>query len=43
LLQVNPHDVPLHVAVAFAGAVHAVHELPQLLGDVLSAHAPPQV
>jgi hypothetical protein len=27
-LQVNPHEVPLHVAVPFAGTGHGVHELP---------------
>jgi len=30
-VQVNPHDVPLQVAVAFAGGTHGVHDVPQVL------------
>jgi hypothetical protein len=38
----NPHDVPLHVAVPFAGAAgHAVHELPHVASAVFDTHAPP--
>jgi hypothetical protein len=42
-LQVNPHDVPSHVAVAFAGIVHAEHALPHVAGLVLLTHAPAQL
>jgi hypothetical protein len=41
-LQLNPQLVPLHVAVEFAGGVHAVHDPPQLLMLVLSTQAPLQ-
>jgi hypothetical protein len=38
----NPHDVPLHVAVPFAGAAgHAVHELPHVASAVFDAHVLP--
>ena len=41
-MQVNPHDVPLQVAVAFIGATHAVHDVvPQLLGLMLDEHTLP--
>jgi hypothetical protein len=36
---VKPQFVPSHVAVEFAGGVHAAHEDPHELIDVLSAHA----
>ncbi len=36
-----PQAVPLQVAVAFGGTVHAAHEDPQLLTLLLLAHAPP--
>jgi hypothetical protein len=39
-LQVNPHDTPSHVAVAFTGGAHGVHELPQLSMLVLTEQAP---
>jgi hypothetical protein len=43
VLQLNPHDVPLQVEVAFAGgAAQAVHDDPQLLTLVLLRHAVPQ-
>ena len=40
-LQLNPHDVPSHVAVAFAGGVQGVQNVPHV--EVLSfgAHALP--
>jgi hypothetical protein len=41
-LHANPHDVPSQVAVAFAGALHAVHDVnPQLLTLLFSTHAEP--
>ena len=40
--QVSPQLVPLQVAVPFADMGHAVHELPQLLTDVLGRHCEPQ-
>lgn len=41
-LQVNPHVVPLHVAVPFAGAMHGVHEVaPQLIVLVFATHIAP--
>jgi hypothetical protein len=41
-LHVNPHAVPLHVAVALATVGHAVHDVvPQLFTLVLDTHAPP--
>jgi hypothetical protein len=36
------HAPPAHAAVAFASAAHAVHEVPQLLTDVLLEHVPLQ-
>jgi hypothetical protein len=42
-LHVNPHVPPEHVAVAFAGAVHAVHDAPHVSGLVLSEHVPLQL
>jgi hypothetical protein len=42
VLHANPHDVPSHVGVAFAGALHAVHDVnPQLLMLLFSTHAEP--
>jgi hypothetical protein len=39
VLQVKPHALPLHVAVAFAGIGHAVHDVvPQLAVLVFIAH-----
>ena len=44
LLQANPQDVPLQVAVALAGgAGHGVHDVPQLLTEVLETHCPEQM
>jgi hypothetical protein len=40
-LQVNPHEVPSHVAVALMGGTQGVHELPQLWTLVLGSHALP--
>jgi hypothetical protein len=40
-LHVKPQLVPSHVGVAFAGAAHGVHELPHVLTERLSLHAPP--
>jgi hypothetical protein len=35
-LHAKPHDVPLHVAVAFAGAVHGVVQVrPHVAGALL--------
>jgi hypothetical protein len=42
VLQVKPHDVPLHVAVAFAGGAHAEQDVPQLEMLVLLAQDEPQ-
>jgi hypothetical protein len=42
LLQVNPHDVPLQVGLAFAGGEQAVHDEPQLLVLLLLAQLEPQ-
>ena len=40
--QVNPHAVPSHVDVPFAGGVQAVHDVvPQLLTLALATHAVP--
>jgi hypothetical protein len=42
VLQVNPHEVPSHVAVAFAGGEQAVHEVdPQLAMLVFAAQVLP--
>jgi hypothetical protein len=41
--QWNPHAVPSHVAVAWAGCGHGVHALPQLATSALESHAAPQV
>jgi hypothetical protein len=45
LLQLMPQAPPLlHVAEPLeGGAGHAVHEVPQLLGDVLLSQVPPQL
>jgi hypothetical protein len=40
-LHENPHDVPSHVAVAFAGGEHAVHEVPHDIVLALLAHCMP--
>jgi hypothetical protein len=40
-LQLKPHDEPLQVAVAFAGGVHGVQELPHELVLPLLEHAAP--
>jgi hypothetical protein len=40
--QAPPQVVPSQVAVPPAGAMHAEHEPPQLIGDVSSRHAAPQ-
>lgn len=40
-MQTNPHCVPSHVAVAFAGGWHGVHELPQLAGLLFETQAVP--
>ncbi len=42
-LQVKPHVVPLHVAVAFAGVpAHGVQEVPQLAMSEFERHLSPQ-
>ena len=41
-LQVNPHAPALQVAVAFAGGVHGVQDVPQVLTLVLEAQVLPQ-
>jgi hypothetical protein len=41
-LQVNPHVVPLHVAMAFAGGTQGEHDVPQLLTPPFDAHVEPQ-
>jgi hypothetical protein len=44
VLHVNPQVVPLQVAVPFAGAAHAVHELiPQEAGLEFGVHCPEQM
>ena len=42
MLQVEPHVVPLHVALLLAGTGQAVHDEPQVAVLVLLAHALPQ-
>jgi hypothetical protein len=42
-LHEYPHVTPLHVAVEFAGTVHAEHEPPHVLTLLLLTHAPPQL
>jgi hypothetical protein len=42
VLQVNPHVVPLQIAVAFAGGVQGVQSVPQVETLVLDAQAPEQ-
>jgi hypothetical protein len=43
VVQVKPHDVPLQVAVPFAGAVHGVvHEAPHVATAVFDTQVPPQ-
>jgi hypothetical protein len=43
VLHVNPHELPSHVAVAFAGGVQAVHEVaPQVAVLLLDAQLLPQ-
>jgi hypothetical protein len=41
VLQVNPHEVPSHVAVAFAGTVQAVHRAPHVETLLLDAQLLP--
>jgi hypothetical protein len=42
VLQLIPHDVPLQVAVPFAGAAHGVvHEAPHVATAVFAAHVLP--
>ena len=41
-MQLNPHAVPLHVAVAFAGGMQGLHEVPHELVLLLLTHASPQ-
>lgn len=41
--QVKLHWVPSQVAVPFAGATHAVHELPQLATEVFDTHCEPHL
>jgi hypothetical protein len=42
-LHAKPQLVPLHVAVAFAGAVHGVvHDVPQVAGLLFVWHELPQ-
>jgi hypothetical protein len=41
MLHVKSHCDPSHVAVAFAGAMHAPHALPQLATLVLLTHDEP--
>jgi hypothetical protein len=44
LLQVKPHEPPVHVAVAFDGALHAMPHPPQwLVLDVVFTHVPLQL
>ena len=38
----KPQLVPLHVAMAFVGAVHGVQELPHVIGLLFATHAPLQ-
>jgi hypothetical protein len=40
--QAMPHEVPLHVAVAFGPPGHGVHEAPHVAGSLLLAHPVPQ-
>jgi len=43
-LQVNPHEVPLQVAVLLAGCEHARHDVvPQLAVLLFATHVPPQL
>jgi hypothetical protein len=42
-LHVKPHVVPLQVAVAFAGGVHGVQNVPQVRMLELEAQVLPQV
>jgi hypothetical protein len=42
-LQVKPQRVPSHVDVAFVGGWHAVHEVPQLLTELLLSQLPLQL
>ncbi len=39
-MHANPQSVPSHVAIAFGGAGHAVHEAPHVITSMLFAHAP---
>ena len=43
VLQANPQEVPLQVAVALAGgAGHGLHDVPQLAIEFLETHCPEQ-
>ena len=43
-VQVNPHDVPLQVAVALAGGTHGAHDVvPQLLTLLFDEQVPLQL
>jgi hypothetical protein len=41
LSHAKPHEVPSHVAAAFAGAVHAVQLVPQVAGLLFGWHELP--
>jgi hypothetical protein len=44
LLQANPQEVPLQVAVALeGGAGHGEHDVPQVATDDLETHCPEQI
>ncbi len=44
LLQANPQEVPLQVAVALAGgAAHGEHDVPQVATDIVETHFPEQI
>jgi hypothetical protein len=42
-LQVNPHEVPLHVAVALAGVGQGEQAVPHVATAELLTHDPPQL
>ena len=41
-MHVKPHEVPLHVALPFVAAAHAMHPPPHVAVLVLLTHAPLQ-
>jgi hypothetical protein len=43
LPHVKPQLVPSHVAVEFAGGVHAEHDEPHVAVALLLTHTPPQL